>query len=87
MTNPLAPEWLQYPGNVNALDERVWPRHAKREATGELTIASVSATALAAEFGTPLYVIDEDDFRARATAAKSILGGAAEKIGSSAKVY
>lgn len=87
MSNPLAPEWLQYPSNVNSLDERVWPRHAKREATGELTIASVSATALAAEFGTPLYVIDEDDFRARATAAKSILGGAAEKIGSSGKVY
>jgi diaminopimelate decarboxylase len=87
VNNPLAPEWLDYPANVNALDERVWPRHTARTAVGEVEFAGVSASALAAEFGTPLYVIDEDDFRARATAAKNILGSAAEKIGTTAKVY
>jgi diaminopimelate decarboxylase len=87
MSNHLAPEWLQYPSDVNALDERVWPRHASRRATGEVEIAGVTVNDLATQFGTPLYVLDEDDFRARATAARSILGDAAKKIGTEAKVY
>jgi diaminopimelate decarboxylase len=87
MSNPLAPEWLDYPADVNAIHETVWPRHAKRRATGELEIAGVAVTEIAAQFGTPVYVIDEDDFRARATAAKSALGDAAKKIGTEAKVY
>ncbi|MEN9955494.1 MAG: hypothetical protein RLY34_301 [Actinomycetota bacterium] len=87
MSNPLAPEWLDYPADLNAVDEKVWPRHVKRRATGELEIAGVAVTEIAAQFGTPLYVIDEDDFRARATAAKNALGDAAKKIGTDAKVY
>ena len=72
MSNHLAPEWLQYPSDVNALDARVWPRHASRRATGEVEIAGVPVNDLATQFGTPLYVIDEDDFRARATAATAV---------------
>ena len=87
MSNPLAPAWLDYPADVNAIEEKVWPRHVKRRPTGELEIAGVSVTEIAAQFGTPLYVIDEDDFRARATAAKTALGDAAKKIGTEAKVY
>jgi len=87
MTNPLAPEWLDVPADVNALDTRVWPRHFERQATGECTIAGVSVRELAAEFGTPLYVIDEDDFRARATSVRNALTAAAESIGTTAKVY
>ncbi|MEN9955813.1 MAG: hypothetical protein RLY34_620, partial [Actinomycetota bacterium] len=30
MSNPLAPEWLDYPADLNAVDEKVWPRHVKR---------------------------------------------------------
>lgn len=87
MSNPLAPEWLDYPADLNAVDEKVWPRHVNRRDTGELEIAGVAVTEIAAQFGTPLYVIDEDDFRARATAAKNALGDAAKKIGTQAKVY
>ena len=87
MSNPLAPEWLDYPADLNAVDEKVWPRHVRRRATGELEVAGVAVTEIAAQFGTPLYVIDEDDFRARATAAKNALGDAARKIGTEAKVY
>ena len=36
-----------------------------------LTIDGVDATALAAEFGTPLYVVDEADARARAAGLKA----------------
>ena len=40
---------------------------------GELTIAGITAATLADEFGTPLFVIDEEDFRTRARAWKSSL--------------
>ena len=87
MNNPLAPNWLDYPSDLNAISERVWPRHAKRRATGELEIGGVAVSELATQFGTPLYVIDEADFRARATATRNALSDAAKKIGTEAKVY
>jgi diaminopimelate decarboxylase len=87
MPNPLAPAWLESPADLNKIHETVWPRHTKRRATGEVEIADVALADIANQFGTPIYVIDEDDFRARAKAAKSALEDAAKKIGSSAKVY
>lgn len=87
MSNPLAASWLEEPSDINAIDSRVWPRHFVREATGECFIAGVSARELVSEYGSPLYVIDEDDFRARATAAKNSLQSAARAIGTEAKVY
>ena len=87
MSNPLAPKWLDYPADVNAIAESVWPRNAKRRSTGELEVAGVAVTDIANQFGTPIYVIDEEDFRARATAAKTALNDAAKKIGTEAKVY
>jgi diaminopimelate decarboxylase len=68
--NPLAPEWLRHPEDANALAAAVWPRGADRTASGALSIAGADATALAAEFGTPLYVIDEADARGRASGIK-----------------
>ncbi len=87
MSNPLAAEWLEEPTDVNAIDTRVWPRHFERLATGECAIAGVSVRELSAQFGTPLYVIDEDDFRARATATKHALQSVAKSIGTEAMVY
>jgi diaminopimelate decarboxylase len=43
---------------------------------GEFHIAGVSASALAEEFGTPAFIIDEDDFRSRALSFKNSLEGA-----------
>ena len=40
---------------------------------GELSIAGIKAERLAQEFGTPLFVIDEEDFMARARSWKSAL--------------
>ena len=40
---------------------------------GELVIAGCKATSLAQEFGTPLFVLDEGDFRSRVLAWKSAL--------------
>jgi len=53
------------PGDVNLIDERVWPRGSARKASGVLTVGGADVRALAVEFGTPLMVVDEADFRSR----------------------
>jgi diaminopimelate decarboxylase len=57
--HPLPP-----PEDLNALAPSVWPRGSRRE-NGILTIGGADVRDLAAEYGTPLYVHDEEDFRAR----------------------
>ncbi|WEL94362.1 diaminopimelate decarboxylase [Tsukamurella tyrosinosolvens] len=59
---------------MSELDRAVWPAHARREADGAVSVAGVPVTALAAEFGTPLLVIDEDDFRARCRGMRDAFG-------------
>jgi len=52
----------------------MWSSHVK---TGsELSISSISATALAKEFGTPAFIMDEADFRDRAVAWNTALNNA-----------
>nr|WP_256478084.1 diaminopimelate decarboxylase [Corynebacterium stercoris] len=43
----------------------VWPRGAQREEDGVITIAGVPLPEIAEEYGTPVMVVDEDDFRSR----------------------
>lgn len=52
----------------------MWPAHARREADGAVSVAGVPVTALAAEYGTPLLIIDEDDFRARCRGMREAFG-------------
>jgi diaminopimelate decarboxylase len=61
---------LPAPSDLNALVESVWPRSARREG-GALTIGGADVRDLAGEYGTPLYVYDEDDFRSRCREFKS----------------
>ena len=56
------------PADVNALDATVWSSNITRSDAGVLTIAGIAATDLARDFGTPAYVVDEADFRARCRA-------------------
>jgi diaminopimelate decarboxylase len=56
---------LQPPADPNALARAVWSRNVTRADAGVLAVAGVPATAIAQQFGTPAYVVDEDDFRAR----------------------
>ncbi|MDH6116354.1 diaminopimelate decarboxylase [Kitasatospora sp. GAS204B] len=60
--------YLAPPSDLNALDPKVWSRTVARDASGVATVGGITVTALAAEFGTPAYVVDEADFRARARA-------------------
>lgn len=85
--SPLAPSWLRHPDDANVLPAAVWPSGSTRAATGELMLGGVAAPALAAEFGTPLYVIDERDARARAVRIREALEAAAAAHGSTATVY
>ncbi len=69
------PAWLKPPADANALVTRLWPRHVTKSEDGMLFVAGVSVADLAAEFGTPAYVVDEDDFRQRARAFKRAFDG------------
>jgi len=53
----------------------VWPRNTVRDESGVVRIAGVALTDLAQEYGTPLFVIDEDDFRSRCKEIAAAFGG------------
>ena len=63
--------------DVMALAPNVWPRNLIRGSDGVVRVAGVSVSDLAAQFGTPLFVIDEDDFRGRCRDMASAFGGGA----------
>lgn len=84
--SPLAPGWLSHPDDANALEPAVWPTSASRR-TGAIEVAGVALPDLAAEFGTPLYVVDEQDVRDRAVAVRTAFDAAFAGVGSSAHVY
>ena len=87
MKNPLAPEWLAVPSDLNAIDARIWPRTAKRNTHGELTVGDVAVSALIRQYGSPLYVVDQEDFETRLLSIKRAFSDAANKIGTTAKLY
>lgn len=59
------PAWLRPPEDPNALHPGLWPRNVTKNDAGVLTVAGVEVTELAQRFGTPAYIVDEADFRAR----------------------
>jgi diaminopimelate decarboxylase len=62
-----APAWLREPTDPNALVSHLWSQTAHKQ-DGVLTVGGVPVTELVAEHGSPAYVLDEADFRARARA-------------------
>lgn len=69
------PQWLRTPDDVNQLVPHLWSDGVSK-VDGVLTVAGESVLDLAAEFGTPTYVVDEDDFRRRARGFKAAFVGA-----------
>ncbi|GAA3611378.1 diaminopimelate decarboxylase [Marihabitans asiaticum] len=63
-----APQWLPYPRDVMELLPQLYAKGVSRDEEGVVTVAGVPVTDIAREFGTAAYVVDEDDFRARARA-------------------
>ena len=66
------PAWLSPPQDVNALVPALWARSVQRSQAGVMTVGGLDVRDLASEFGTPAYVIDEDDFRSRAHEFKAV---------------
>src|SRR3546814_5006533 len=62
---PGLPDRPTSPEAFGELSPQVWPRNASRGDDGEVTLAGVKVGELAEKYGTPLFVIDEDDFRSR----------------------
>ena len=85
--NPLAPAWLAVPADANGLAPTVWSRNAARAASGVLEIAGLDVTTLVAEYGTPVYVVDEADARGRALEVRESFDREFARVGSSAHVY
>ncbi|MET0455910.1 MAG: diaminopimelate decarboxylase [Mycobacterium sp.] len=68
------------------LAPNVWPRNVVRNVDGVVTVAGVPVTVLAEQYGTPLFVIDEDDFRSRCREIASAFGGG-EHVRYAAKAF
>jgi diaminopimelate decarboxylase len=58
-----------------------------RSAAGDVLLAGIPVGQLAAQYGTPVMLIDQDDFFARGSKVKGAFEKAAAAIGSSAKIY
>lgn len=66
VVSPEVPAWLMAPADPNDLVPQLWSSGVAKTADGELTVSGLAVSDLAREFGTPLYVVDEADFRGRA---------------------
>ncbi|OBH75980.1 diaminopimelate decarboxylase [Mycobacterium scrofulaceum] len=65
----------QSPDELLRLAPNVWPRNIVRDDSGVAVLAGIPVTQLAQEYGTPLFVIDEDDFRSRCGELATAFGG------------
>ena len=70
------PTWLRPPADVNKLMTELWPQTATKDDGGVLHIGGKPVTELAAEHGTPAYLLDEEDFRARCRTFRTAFAGA-----------
>ena len=68
------PHWLREPEDPNALVAHLWSRTAAKS-DGVLGVGGVPLPELVREHGSPAYVLDEDDFRARARAFRDAFAG------------
>ena len=61
-----APVWLEKPHDANALVDGLWSGTAVRDAEGEMHLGGLPVSRIIEQTGSPVYVIDELDFRGRA---------------------
>ncbi|MFC7402760.1 diaminopimelate decarboxylase [Citricoccus sp. GCM10030269] len=85
--SPLAPDWLDYPEDSNALVPQLWAAGVARNDDGEIAVQGIGVSQLAREYGTPLLVLDEDDFRSRARAFREAFTEAFQDLCGGVDVY
>src|SRR5579859_906842 len=81
------PAWLRPPDDVNELLPQLWASTVRRNDAGALEVGGVDVRELAARYGTPAYVLDEADFRARAVAFRDAFQEAFADLCGGADVY
>lgn len=81
-----APPRPQSSAEILLLAPNVWPRSTVRNDDGVVSIGGVPVTDIAAEFGTPTFVVDEDDFRSRCREIAAAFGGG-ENVRYAAKAF
>jgi len=81
------PSWLRPPEDVNALVTELWAGSVRRGDGGSLTVGGLDVREIARDFGTPAYVMDEDDFRSRAREFKQAFGEVFRDLCGGADVY
>ncbi len=59
---------------MTAFDLSLLPASASVDGAGRVAIAGVDLGSIAEQFGTPIYVYDEDDIRARCRAYRAVFG-------------
>ncbi len=69
------PAWLREPEDANEVVPHLWSSTAHKDADGALVVGGVRLSDLVAEHGSPAYVLDEADFRARAQAFRDGFAG------------
>lgn len=67
------------------INPKIWPAGARRNDSGVLELGGIPVTDLVERFGTPAFILDEDDFRARARSWRDAVETAFGPSG--AKVY
>jgi len=72
---------------VSTIPGEPWSRGVARSDDGSVSVGGVDVHALAATHGTPAYVIDEADLRARATAYRRAFETAFAEVGAGVDVY
>lgn len=85
--SPLAPDWLALPADLNALHEPMWAAGVGRNSDGELAVDGIPVSKLKEQFGTPLFIMSEADFRARARSFKDAFDEAFADICGGVDVY
>ena len=70
-----APAWLRVPADPNALETHLWPGSVRRADHGALVLGGLDVRDLARQYGTPVFLCDEDDFRTRCRAFADALPG------------
>lgn len=56
----------EIPENIFDVESNIWPMSTNRLPSGEIQIGKIPISTLVSAYGTPLFVIDEQDVRARA---------------------
>ncbi|MBP6995393.1 MAG: diaminopimelate decarboxylase [Phycicoccus sp.] len=81
------PIYLPFPQNVMGLTPALWSQSVRRDDEGRLEVGGLDVVTLAQEHGTPAYVLDEADFRARARAFRDDFGSQFDGLGGRATIY